>query len=118
MIDGGKELLEQLDKIGIHVDAALWYFFTDVEKWKLLISMPKLKNRGPKTGYLTVQKALDKLKSPKLSLGQIAVTQPNPSLLRLLKLAVRTGPGISGIRFTNDVVNGHLIEDAYVYRLL
>jgi hypothetical protein len=34
-----------------------------------------------------------------------------------LRSAVRTRPGIDGIRVTNNVINGLVIEDAYIYRL-
>jgi hypothetical protein len=38
-------------------------------------------------------------------------------MLSLLRVAISTGPGISGIRFTHNTINNVLIEDAYIYRL-
>jgi hypothetical protein len=35
----------------------------------------------------------------------------------LLRKAVSTGPGISGVRITNNAVNGRIIDDAYIYRV-
>ena len=53
-----------------------------------------------------------------ISLDDIAVSKPKNPLLKLLKIAIKTGPAISGIRFTNNVINGQLIKDAHIYRLL
>jgi hypothetical protein len=39
-------------------------------------------------------------------------------MITLLRVALRTGPGIGGIRFSSNVINGTLIEDAYIYRLM
>ena len=41
---------------------------------------------------------------------------PDAPVVALLRTAIRTGPGISGIRFKNNVIDGTLIEDAYIYR--
>jgi hypothetical protein len=41
----------------------------------------------------------------------------NDPLVLLLRKAIVTGPGISGIRFTSNSVNGTFIDDAYIYRL-
>jgi len=35
----------------------------------------------------------------------------------VLKKALRVEPGARGIRFSQNVIDGVLIEDAYVYRL-
>jgi hypothetical protein len=37
-----------------------------------------------------------------------------------MRTAIQTGPGtgVSGIRFTQNMVNNVLIEDAYIYRLM
>ena len=67
--------------------------------------------------YTKVQGALRKISTEHFGLDDVAVAKPNAPILRLLRLAVRTGPGITGIRFTKNVINGHLIEDAYIYRL-
>ena len=52
-----------------------------------------------------------------LSLDDLALAKPDAPLVTLLRNAVRTGSGIHGIRFSNNVMNGTVIEDAYIYRL-
>ena len=119
LINGGKHLIEGLDASGIKVDGALWFYFPEEGFWKLMLSFPEIKKIGPKSSYAMVQKALSKLKEKDgLSLDDVALAKPNAPLMPLLKIAIGTGPGISGIRFSNNVINGQLIADAYIYRLV
>jgi hypothetical protein len=53
----------------------------------------------------------------KIPLKDITILDSNDSLITLLRLAIKTGDGISGIRFSQNVINGTLIEDAYIYRI-
>ena len=120
LINGGKKLIKKLDASGIKVDGALWFYFPDEGFWKLMLSFPNIEIEGPKFSYAKVQKALLKLnveEKETLSLDDVAFTKPNSPLIRLLKTLVHTGSGISGIRLSNNVINGQLIADAYVYRL-
>jgi hypothetical protein len=117
-IEAGEALLRQLDEDGIKVDAALWFYFPDKENWKLLLSLPEAIRQGPKAAYKEVQRVLSAPDRPVgISLVDVAVARPNSDLLNLLRSAVGTGPGISQIRFSKNVINGHLIEDALIYRL-
>jgi hypothetical protein len=51
-------------------------------------------------------------------LDSIGLMEPDNPLIGLLALAIRTsGNDVSGIRFTNNVINGQLVPDAYIYRL-
>jgi hypothetical protein len=118
LINGGKNLLQELDASGIKVNAALWFYFPEEGFWKLMLSFPNVEKEGPKAAYVRVQKALFKLKGTQApALDDITIARPNAPLVQLLKIAIRTGPGISGIRFSNNVINGQLIPDAYIYRL-
>jgi len=119
LINGGKNLIEGLDASGIKVDGALWLQFPEEGYWKLVLSFPNIEKEGPKSAYAKVQKVISKLKEKdRLSLDEVALAKPNAPILNLLKIAIHTGPGISGIRFSNNVINGQLISDAYIYRLV
>jgi hypothetical protein len=116
LIKDGEKLLKQLDTDCIFVDAILWFYFSETQKWKLLVSLPGIINRGPKIAYHTIQEALSRI-SVTFSLDDVVVVQPDDPILKLLKIAITTSDGISGIRFSNNVVNGQLIQDAYIYRM-
>lgn len=118
LIAGGKSLVSALDGSSESVNAAFWFLFPEQHFWKLMISFADMDKEGPKAAYLKIQKALSKMtERDGLSLDDVALLRSDAPLLKLMKVAMRTGPGLSGIRFTNNVVNGQLIPDAYIYRL-
>jgi hypothetical protein len=47
----------------------------------------------------------------------VSIAKKDDPLLKLLRIAIKTGPGISNIRFSRNTINGVIIEDAYIYRL-
>lgn len=119
LVKGGENLLRELDDANANVRAAVWFYFPEEGLWKLLLSFPNLEKEGPKAAYARVQRALTKLGEKQAPhLDDVAVAKPNAPLLQLLKTTIRTGPGISGIRFSNNVINGQLVPDAYIYRLI
>jgi len=117
LIKSGETLLKELDAV-VTVDAAFWFYFPEEGFWKLMLSLPEVAKEGPRDAYAKVQKALAKLGTePGLALDDVAVAKPGAPIVHLLKTGIRTGPGIGGIRFSNNVINGQLISDAYIYRL-
>ncbi len=119
LIREGAALVEGLDQAGVSPDAALWFYFPDMNAWKLLLAEVNVGPEGPREVYRTVQRTLQTLRNQisHLSLEDVALAKPDAPMIKLLAQAVTTGPGIAGIRFKNNVVNGTLIEDAYIYRL-
>jgi len=119
LIKDGATLIEGLDQVGESPDAALWFFFSDIGAWKLLLADVQVGPTGPRDVYRTIQKTLQALRKQitHLSLEDVALAKPDAALVRLLRQAIATGPGIGGIRFTRNVINGVPIEDAYIYRL-
>jgi hypothetical protein len=120
MVQAGENLLRELDAEQADVDSAFWYLFPDEGYWKLLVSFRDVEKEGPRVKYERIQKALSRIQqqgAPGPALADIGITKPQSPLVTLLKGAVRTGPGISGIRFSNNVINGQLIRDAHIYRL-
>ena len=119
LISEGVKLLQGLDDAGEAPDAALWFYFPDIGAWKLLLAEVKVGPTGPRDVYRTIQKTLQSLRDQvtHLSLEDVAVAKPDAPLIRLLRQAIATGPGVSGIRLTRNVINGVPIEDAYIYRL-
>ncbi|MDD5264615.1 MAG: hypothetical protein PHU43_07235, partial [Candidatus Bipolaricaulis sp.] len=119
MVQRGAALIRRLDSQGYSPDAALWLYFSDLEEWKLVLAQAKLSRRGPRAGYEIVQRALSS-ETPdpgQLPLNLVAITKPDAPLITLLSSAIHTDRSIGGIRFTSSVINGTVIEDAYIYRL-
>jgi hypothetical protein len=119
LIDAGAALVSKLDESSLQPDAAFWFYFPDAQAWKLVLAEVKVGLEGPKEGYRRIQRLLGKVPNQfaALSLDDVTLAKPDAPLVSLLRSALRTGPGISGIRFSNNVINGTVIEDAYICRL-
>ena len=119
LIEDGARLVRQLDEMGHEPQAAFWMLVPEVETWRLAIYEPDLANAGPQKGYRAIQRSLDRLDPPaqQLSLDNVVVLQPSTRLVDLLRVARRTGPGVSRIRLTSKAVDGELIPDAFLYRV-
>lgn len=120
VVRDGALLVERLDQSGWPVSAALWFYFTEATTWRLLLASPDVATKGPRAAYTAVQGALGELDitSRELALDDVGVISPDHPLLHLLRSAVRTGPAITQIRFSRNVINGQFIEDALIYRLM
>ncbi len=120
MISAGNELIRRLDETGFIVTASLWLYIAEVNAWRFIIASPEVRTEGPKKAYKQVQSVISKMPEdqPKISLKDVSVIDSNDPLVSLLRVAIRTGDGISGIRFSHNVINGTFIEDAYIYRII
>lgn len=119
LINDGATLVAALDKMGVRVKAAVWYLFSDTQTWRLVLEIGGVQTMGPRAAYKKVQSALTKIGTTRsgLSLDEVAIARANAPIIQLLRLVVKTGSGIHGVRFTGNVINGQLIDDAYIYRL-
>jgi hypothetical protein len=118
MISAGAELTRRLDQMNFIVSASLWFYLSDINSWRLIIATPEVRVNGPKKAYKQIQSAIAKMpeNQPKIALKDISVVDSQDPLISLLRMFGRV-EGISGVRFSNNVINGVPIEDAYIYRL-
>ena len=119
MIEAGADLTRRLDEAGLKVSASLWLYIPDSNLWRLIIASPAVRRDGPKKVYRKIQSILTKIPGDAsiIPLKDISVVEDNDPLILLLRLPLRTGDGISGIRFSKNTINGHFIEDTYIYRI-
>ena len=116
-IEAGEKLTQALDDAKFEVVASLWFYDPDTDEWRLIIASPLVDREGPLHAYREIQKALGALQQKYVSLSDISAVSPNHDLIKLLRIALKTGAGISGIRFTRNRINDQFIEDSYIYRL-
>ena len=118
LIDAGARLVKKLDERGLAPDAAFWLYTPEEQTWKLMLVEAKLAKKGPKAAYAKIQKILAKFSHEleNIKLDDLVLERPDARIVELIGMVVRTGPAISGIRFKNNVVDGTLIDDAFVYR--
>lgn len=118
-IHDGAKIVRALDSADLEIVAAMWFYISDSHEWKLIIASPFVDLEGPKKAYDLLQRELRALSGDYFSyLENILFVSPKDKLIELMKVAIRTGPGISKIRFKRNAINNVLVEDAFVYRML
>ena len=120
MIEAGAKLTAMLDAMKLPIAAALWFFTPEINEWRLLFASPEVSVSGPREVYEKVEKARRALgeQVSAAPLSAIGLLDANDQLVQLLRVALQTGGGVSRIRFSKNVINGHFIEDALIYRIL
>ena len=118
MIDAGRALIEQLTAQDLPLSAALWFYFGEQNIWRLILASQIVKTRGPRAMYKKVQSVIHASANefPNLELSDIAVVSPDDNIITQFRSAIQLG-GIGGVRFSNNTINGHLIEDAFLYKM-
>lgn len=118
MMNAGTKLIERLDAKQSEIKSAFWLYFSEDKTWKLIIASPLVDALGPREFYKKVVDAnsLASEEEDVISLNDVGVTNTSNQIVQLLKFAIGTGGGISGIRFSRNTINGHFIEDSYIYR--
>jgi hypothetical protein len=119
MISAGAELTRRLDEARFIVSASLWLYMSDANTWRFIIASPEVRTQGLKKAYKQIQSVVSRIPKdqPKIELKDITLVDSKDPIISLLRVAIKTGDGISGIRFSQNMINGVLIEDAYIYCL-
>jgi hypothetical protein len=118
MMKAGARLIERLDADQSEIKSAFWLYSPDDRAWTLIIASPLVDALGPREYYKKIVaangNALDEEEI--VSLNHISVINIENQIVQVLKSAISTGSGISGIRFSRNTINGCFIEDLYIYR--
>ncbi len=119
MVEAGAQLTSKLDEMGLPIAAALWFFAPDINEWRLLFASTEVSTKGPRDVYERIQSAIRALgdKASAAPLSVIGVVEADYPLVNLLRIVVQTGAGVSRIRFSKNVINGHFVDDALIYRI-
>ena len=117
-IKEGKELIKELDRQGLNPEVALWFYLSESNKWRFILSSSSFKNllgQNIYSDFIDNYRELSQVKN--IGLENITLLPKNNDLIKIIKLVVSTNPkDISNIRLTSNVINGVLIEDALIYR--
>lgn len=118
MMKAGSTLVERLDAEGAEIKSSFWLYFSEEKTWKLIIASPLVDTEGPRKYYKKIVAVNDLAGASEevISLNDIGVTSTSNQIVQLLKFAICTGDGVSGIRFSKNTINGVYIDDAYIYR--
>lgn len=118
-IELGKLVLELLDKKNINPNVFIWFYLTNSNSWRLVISADTYNNKDIKDYYKSfIEQFGNENIIKEIGLSNITIVPDTDNLINILKMEIRTDKkSISDIRFKSNVINGVLIDDAYIYRL-
>lgn len=116
-VEMGSELLKILDEAAFPVTAAAWIYFPDVDEWRLVIRTPRAEKdlQGALRELAAAMDAKGDLRT-RLDLSRVKLVPPKDKILAAMGSLVRVD-GISNIRFSRNVINGVVVDDALIYRL-
>lgn len=119
MISAGEKLIKHLDQTDLSVKASLWFYDFESNTWRLIIAAPEIRTHGPRMAYSRIQSILHRNPdiSQTISLNDISAVEDRDPLIILLRSAIKTGMGVSKIRFSGNAINGVFIENALIYRM-
>ncbi|MGE0046434.1 MAG: hypothetical protein AB7J28_06540 [Hyphomonadaceae bacterium] len=106
----GRDFVMLMDRIGVSVRAAFWFFYPDNDRWRLVVVSDEA-TAGSRNLYLRAIQA----GSP-LDVASVEFQPPSSPLYKALGRLVRL-QGLGEVRLTRNMINGIYIEDAIVYRL-
>ncbi len=109
-IEAGRQFLRQLDAAGVPTMGAYWLWYSEEERWRLVIVSPDA-TRGVRDLY---GKAISI--DPELDLTKVRFVPPADSAFRALENVIDLR-GEGEVRLSNNMLGGVYIEDALIYRL-
>ena len=113
-IAAGKRLLDALNNDGFAVDVALWLLNPESGVWRLMMASPVV-DVSPRDAYEAVQVILKRKPDIPLTLRDVMFVSPRSSLIEHLRRGAARGQVGTDMRLFRGAVDGHFIEDAYIY---
>jgi hypothetical protein len=113
--------LEKLDAEGTRPTLVAWYYYDDVDQWRLLVAGPSfdklLSSEKEAIAYGKLVEAMASLSSSSLTLSDLKLVSTMSPLPQALRSLIRTGP-IGGTRayFSNTTLNGIFMKEMIILR--
>ena len=116
-LEKSEALVKHLDSNGLPVRAALWLYQSDAERWRFVLAFRE-KRKDYTTFYRDLAEAVNSSKNSEdlLDLSKVDVVDPESPLVANLSKVLRMD-GMGRARFTNNRINGILLEDALIFRM-
>lgn len=109
----GKELIKHLDDKGLDIKIAFWFLEEEIDRWYLYISTPSVESEGSREVYRSILEAMQDIKT-EIRINDIKVISYNSTMAETFKKTLKTGEGITDVRFQENFINGLFIKDALV----
>ena len=114
------QLIQKLDADGNSPSLAAWYFYDDVDVWRLVIAGPAFDALLPKqeaVAYRKLVEAMANLSLSSLSVSDLKLVSTNSPLPQALRILIRTSStGTSRAHFANTTLNGIFMKEMIILR--
>ena len=114
------KLLEALDRTNEGPTVAVWYYYEDIDEWRLVVAGPTYDALLPKqepVAYRKLAEALAVASLASISISDLKLLQTSSPLVQALRVLVRT-PANATVRahFTNTTLNGIFMKEMIIMR--
>ncbi len=114
------ELTRLLDGTSCSPQKALWYYYDDVDEWRLILAGSHFDELLPQqelAAYKEVATTYSSADFESIQLSEIKIMRTDEPILKVLSGIVRTGPSsLSQIRFSNTTINQIFISEMLIIR--
>lgn len=120
LIEDSIKLVNKLDEGDFKPSKVIWYYYEDVDAWRLIISGSEFHKLLPKQephAYKIIAEAINAKELPSLSVSEVKLMKGDDPLLGTLGFLVGTGPdNIIRANFSDTTLNGIFIKDMIILR--
>ena len=114
--DLGLNLIKALDRAKFPVDALVWVYYPEADRWRLLLATERIiKARNLQEILLEIDSIIDSSSDEMPDLSDITIVTKDEPLIKDISSLVRIG-GTSVARMSKNTFNGTYVEDLIAYR--
>lgn len=119
MMKSGKRFVELLIESRATPKAAFWIYNPEIDNWMLLMGhVNGIDDDDLQFNQLvTVTHASNQSQLPELEVSDVGLAQAKAPILELLNSVVNTGDDTLGINFSQEEINGTIIDGVFLYRM-
>jgi len=120
LIEDSIELVKELDKGKYKPSKVIWYYYDDVDSWRLIIvnnEIDKLLPKQEPLAYKGIAEAINKINLSSLSISEVKLMKSGDPLIGAVSSLLRTGPdNLLRANFSDTTLNGIFIKDMIILR--
>ncbi|HEY8185666.1 MAG TPA: hypothetical protein VIF64_06340 [Pyrinomonadaceae bacterium] len=113
-------LIKRLEDDGDKPSTAIWYYFADVDEWRLLLAgqtFDALLPQDERRAYQKIAEALSKAKLSSLNIGEVKLVRTDYPLLNVTRQLVKTSTdALIRAHFKDTSLNGTFIKEMLILR--
>jgi hypothetical protein len=120
LLEDSIELVKELDEGQYKPSKVIWYYYDDVDSWRLIIvnnEMDKLLPKQEPIAYKVIAEAINKKDLSSLSISEVKLMKSDDPLIATLGFLIRTGPDeIVKTNFSDTTINRMFLKDMVILR--